>query len=68
MSLDFNIFDEIRLIEENGRDTFSNGGYQRLRSYFRDGDSFSMSTHSTFFHDNALNDGSSFSYAVGVSL
>ena len=68
LSLDFNIFDEIRLIEENGRDTFSNGGYQRLRSYFRDGDSFSMSTHSTFFHDNALNDGSSFSYAVGVSL
>ena len=68
LSLDFNIFDEIRLIEENGRDTFSNGGYQRLRSYFRDGDSFSMSTHSTFFHDNALNDGSSFSYTVGVSL
>ena len=68
LSLEYNLFDEIRLIEENGRDTFSNGGYQRLRSYFRDGDSFSMETHSAFFSDNALNDGSEFSYKVGVSL
>ena len=66
-----NLFDEIRLIEENGKDTFSNGGYQTLRSYFRDGDSFSFTTHSTFFTskngETTFNNGSSFSYKVGVS-
>ena len=68
LDIDYNLFDEIRLIEENGKDTFSNGGYQRISSYFRDGDSFSMDSHSAFFSDNALNDGSEFSYTVGVKL
>ena len=68
LDIDYNLFDEIRLIEENGKDTFSNGGYQRISSYFRDGDSFSMDSHSAFFSDNALNNGSEFSYTVGVKL
>lgn len=62
-----NLFDEIRLIEANGRDTFSNGGSQTLRSYFRNGDSFSIESHSAFFIDSKLNNGSEFSYNVGVS-
>ena len=62
-----NLFDEIRLIEANGKDTFSNGGYQRLRSYFKNGDTFSMEKHSAFFRNAKFNDGSSFSYKVGVS-
>ena len=62
-----NLFDEIRLIEANGKDTFSNGGYQRLKSYFRNGDTFSMEKHSAFFRNAKFNDGSSFSYKVGVS-
>ena len=67
LNIEYNLYDEIRLIEENGKDTFSNGGYQKLNSYFRDGDSFSMETHSAFFYDNLFNDGSAFSYKVGVS-
>lgn len=68
-----NLFDEIRLIEANGKDTFSNGGYQTLKSYFKNGDSFSLKTHSAFFKfdengDPILNDGSTLSYTVGVNL
>ena len=67
LPLSVNLYDEIRLIEENGKDTFSNGGYQRLKSYFKNGDKFSMSTHSAFFFDNAFNNGEAFSYEIGVS-
>ena len=67
LDIDYNLFDEIRLIEASGRDTFTNGGYQRLSSYFRSGSSFSMETHSAFFTDSKLNNGDSFSYSVGVA-
>ena len=68
LEIKYNLFDEIRLIEANGKDTFSNGGYQRISSYFRDGDSFSLDSHSAFFSNGLLNDGSEFSYEVGVKL
>lgn len=67
LSLSYNLFDEIRLIESNGVDTFSNGGHQTLRSYFRNGSTFKIEEDSDFFLNSKFNDGASFSYNVGVS-
>lgn len=67
-----NLYDEIRLIEASGKDSFSNGGYQTLKSYFRNEGSFSLETYNAFFENNkdgipALNNGKTLSYKVGVS-
>lgn len=66
-----NLFDEIRLIEATGKDSFSNGGYQTLKSYFKDGDHFSLDDFSTFFQFDenkspVLNNGAKLSYKVEV--
>lgn len=67
LDIEVNLLDEIRLIEKNGTDTFSNGGYQKLSSYFNDGDVFSISTHEEFFTDGLFDNKETFSYKVGVS-
>lgn len=67
LDIEVNLLDEIRLIERNGVDTFSNGGYQKLASYFNEGDTFSIATHEEFFVDGLLDNKQTFSYEVGVS-
>lgn len=67
LPMEYNLYDEIRLIEANGKDTFSYGGYQSTSSYFMEGDSFSKATHGAFFEGGLLNDGSAFGYEVEVA-
>lgn len=64
---EFNLYDEIRLIEASNVDTFSWGGYQTNDTYFQDGDVFSMEKYGyNFFLNDGLNNGDSFSYSVHV--
>ena len=61
------MFDEIRLIEAENVDTFSNGGYQKNKTLFKNGDSFSMEEFGpTFFINNKLNNGKEFSYIINI--
>ena len=46
-----NLWDEIRLIEASGSDTFTSGGYQKSSSLFKAGSSFSMETYGEEFFD-----------------
>lgn len=46
-------YDEIRMIEKGGVNTFSSGGYQKASTYFIEGDTFSMEKYKDFF----LNEG-----------
>lgn len=67
LDVDCNLFDEIRLIEQSNIDTFSNGGYQTLKTFFKENDVFSMNAYGeTFFSNNALNSGDSFSYEIKI--
>ena len=69
LPLTVNLYDEIRLIERSGTNTFSQGGYQTNRSYFKDGDSFSITSHSDFFvNGNTFDNGETFSYSVEVAI
>lgn len=69
LPLTVNLYDEIRLIERSGTNTFSQGGYQTNRSYFKDGDSFSITSHSDFFvNGNTFDNGEAFSYSVEVAI
>lgn len=61
-----NLFDEIRLIERNGKDTFTSGGLQKDSSMFKEGDSFSLTSHSTFFNSGKFNNGESFTKTVKI--
>ena len=62
-----NLFDEIRFIESDGKDTFSNGGYQTLRKFFKNGSTFKISNHANIFQNGKLDNGKTLSYEVGVS-
>ena len=62
-----NLFDEIRFIESDGKDTFSNGGYQTLRKFFKNGSTFKISNHANIFQNGKLDNGKALSYEVGVS-
>ena len=63
-----NLFDEIRLIESNNIDTFSNGGKQKAKTYFTNGDSFSLEKYGKnfFYNGNVFNNGDSFSSIVEI--
>ena len=62
-----NLYDEIRLIESDGRDTLSYGGIFKDETLFKPGDNFSIKTHSAWFLDEKLNNGKEFSYVVEVN-
>lgn len=63
----YNMYDEIRLIERSGRDSFSSGGYQKMNSYFLEGDRFSFEDYSSFFIDgDSFNNGNTFSKTISV--
>lgn len=67
LDANYNLFDEIRLIEAENVDTFSNGGYQKNKTLFKNGDSFSMEEFGpTFFVNNKLNNGKEFSYIINI--
>ena len=67
LDVDVNLFDEIRLIEASNIDTFSSGGYQTLKSFFKENDVFSMNNYGeNFFINNQFNNGDSFTYEVKI--
>ena len=67
LEVDVNLFDEIRLIEASNIDTFSSGGYQTLKSFFKENDVFSMNNYGeNFFINNQFNNGDTFTYEVKI--
>lgn len=63
-----NLYDEIRMIEATGKNTFSYGGKQGNDSLFKDGDSFSMSKFGKqfFINENTFDNGDTFSSEVQI--
>lgn len=63
-----NLYDEIRLIEATNIDTFSNGGIQNNKSFFKTNDIFSIEKYGKnfFINNNKFNNGDSFSYQVTI--
>ena len=69
LNLDIEVFpyDEIRLIEAEGKNTFSTGGFQTARTYFGEGDTFSFAEYADFFLNlNTLDNGSTLSATITV--
>ena len=64
----YNLFDEIRMIEATNKDSFSNGGIQNERSYFHEGDVFSVTKYGEnfFVNGDSFNNGKTCSYEVTV--
>lgn len=61
-------YDEIRMIEASGKNTFSTGGFQTSKSFFKEGDVFSFDRYSSFFlHENTLNNHDTFSASINVT-
>ena len=68
-----NLFDEVRVIEANNVDSFSNGGYQTSKTLFKEGSSFDIGTYSKFFINKSsdktkglLDTGDSFSKTISI--
>lgn len=59
-------YDEIRLIEASGKNTFSYGGYQTAESYFQAGDSFSIEDYDEFFLKSTFDNGESFTKRIDI--
>jgi M6 family metalloprotease-like protein len=57
----------ISLINSNGQNIFKEGYYANNDSLFKDGDSFSMSSHSNFFNNSKFNRGDSFNYKITIT-
>ena len=69
LNLDLEVFpyDEIRLIEAEGKNTFSTGGFQTARTYFGEGDTFSFAEYADcFLNLNTLDNGSTLSATITV--
>lgn len=65
--IEYNLFDEIRLIEVGKKDTFSYGGFQTDKSLFKSGMTFSISDYKDFFiNGDKLDDGSAFTSSVTI--
>lgn len=63
---EYNLFDEIRLIEENKIDTFSTGGFMKDKTMFKEGDQFSVAEYTNFFNNGKLNNGKTHSAVVKI--
>lgn len=62
-----NLYDEIRMIEVNGKDTYSSGGYQKLNHYFTEGKVFDFNTYKYFFIEGSTFDnGNTFSKTITI--
>ena len=69
LNLDYSIYpyDEIRMIESEGINTFSSGGFQTRRTLFTAGDTFSLKKYSDFFiHRDTLDSGKALSAEVRI--
>ena len=69
LNLDYSVvlYDEIRLIESNGIDTFSSGGFQTNKTLFKENDVFSFEKYKNFFfNEGKLDNGELFSTVVTV--
>ncbi len=69
LNLDYNVvlYDEIRLIESSGIDTFSSGGFQTNKTLFKENDVFSFAKYKNFFfNEGKLDNGELFSTVVTV--
>ena len=71
LDVDYNLFDEIRLIEANGTDSFRQGGKQTERSLFKKDDVFTLAKYKDFFFNNdgekaTLNNNKTWSYEVKI--
>ncbi len=60
------LYDEIRLIEASGEDTFSSGGLQNVNTFFTEGDTFSLSSYASQFYGGALNSKNPFTKTITV--
>ena len=56
------------MIEAANKDTFSTGGIQNAKSYFKEGDVFSLDQYGKnfFINGDKFNNGKSFTYQVNV--
>jgi len=67
VSIDDNLFDEIRMIERSNKDTFSSGGYQKDSSLFKENDEFTITKYSSFFiNEGKFDSGDSFSTTIKI--
>lgn len=65
-SIALNLFDEIRLIENGGLDTFSYGGIMNDKTLFKSRDKFSIDNYPSYFLNNLLNNGEDLSTTIEV--
>lgn len=62
-----NLYDEIRLIQADGQDTFSNGGWQKEKTLFKKDDVFTIDKYKNFFvNGNKFNNGNSFTKKITI--
>lgn len=65
--VEYNLYDEIRLIEAGKKDTFSYGGFQKDSSLFKSGMTFSLSDYKDFFiNGDTFDDGATFSSSIRI--
>ena len=64
----YNLYDEIRMIEANNVDTFSTGGLQKAQAFFKENDVFNLEKYGeTFFvNKDKFNNGKKCSYSVEI--
>lgn len=61
-------YDEIRMIEASGKNTFSTGGVQTQKTFFKEGDVFTLASYSEFFLNlDKFNNGDAFTSSIKVS-
>ncbi len=68
LDVQYNLYDEIRLIEKSNIDTFSTGGILKEKSLFMENDTFSMNKYGDnfFFNENKFNNGDNFNYEITI--
>ena len=63
----YTAWDEVRIIEKIGVDTFSNNGNINRQTFFRQGDIFEISNYKAYFPNNTLLSGESFTSKIEIS-
>ncbi len=67
ISMDVNLFDELRVIEASKVNTFNYGGVQNSKTLFKQGNSFDMNSYSSFFvNSSKFDNGNSFSKVITI--
>ena len=65
---EYNLYDEIRLIEKHNKDTFTFGGKQSSKTLFVENDIFSLDLYGEnfFINEDRFNNGDSFTYSIQI--